>query len=57
MQARMLELVATTRLVGLLRSQRRPDDESESLRAVYDTFGEGYDEVQLVAARELLDAR
>lgn len=50
----MYELAALTRLVGLRRQTGRSPDGSERLAEVYATFTEGLDEIQLVAARELL---
>jgi predicted ATPase/class 3 adenylate cyclase len=53
-QARLTELSALTRLVGLLRAQGRTPDGADELRALYETFTEGFDEPELVAARTIL---
>ncbi len=51
---RLIELSATTRLVGRSRRQGADGDLSGALAALYETFDEGFDEPELVAARELL---
>jgi predicted ATPase len=53
--ARISHLVAATRLADLRRSTPRGDQAHAAVRAVYDTFTEGLDIPQLVAARALLD--
>jgi hypothetical protein len=53
--ARMVHLIAATRLASLRRSAPGHDAALEALRAVYDTFTEGFDTPQLVAARAVLD--
>jgi len=47
-------LTASTRLVTLRREVGRTPDGSEELATVYATFTEGYDEHDLVVAREVL---
>jgi predicted ATPase/class 3 adenylate cyclase len=47
-------LRAQTRLVTLNRELGRTPDGSEKLREIYDSFDEGLDEADLVAAREVL---
>ncbi len=51
---RLIELSATTRLVHLLRERGAEADEADALAELYETFDEGLDEPELVAARELL---
>ncbi|GAB3197010.1 LuxR family transcriptional regulator [Geodermatophilus arenarius] len=53
--ARMIHLIAATRLATLRRSTPRRDEALADLRAAYDGFTEGFDTPQLVAARALLD--
>ncbi|MEE9177505.1 MAG: adenylate/guanylate cyclase domain-containing protein [Acidimicrobiia bacterium] len=50
----LVELHALTRLVALRRRMGSTPDASEELAAVYSAFTEGFDEHDLVAARELL---
>ena len=49
---RLIELAATTRLASLLPEDTQVKDD---LRALYDTFTEGFDEPELKAARGLLE--
>ena len=56
MQARMVELQAETRLVRLHDVLGEPDP-GDALRAVYATFTEGFDTVDLRTASALLEAR
>jgi hypothetical protein len=51
---RLVELMATTRLVRLLRDRGADADESDALAILYETFDEGFDEPELVTTRELL---
>jgi predicted ATPase/class 3 adenylate cyclase len=51
----LAELKAHTGLVQLRRLRRQADDGSADLGALYDAFQEGFDELDLVAARALLD--
>jgi predicted ATPase/class 3 adenylate cyclase len=53
---RMAELQAATRLASLHRGTPREDDALRQLRDVYNSFTEGHDAAQLVAARTVLDA-
>jgi hypothetical protein len=53
--ARIGHLVAATRLAKVRRGTPRGDGAHVALRAVYETFTEGFDIPQLVAARALLD--
>jgi hypothetical protein len=57
MGVRLVELAARSHLVGLLRGQGRSTDDAEELRALYATFTEGFDEPDLLEARELLVER
>ena len=50
----LVELQALTRLVALRRASGRTPDGSEELAAAYAGFTEGFDEHDLVVARELL---
>jgi tetratricopeptide (TPR) repeat protein len=50
-----LELRAATSFAQLLRDQGRPADAMALLRPVYDRFTEGFDTVDLQAAKALLD--
>jgi predicted ATPase/class 3 adenylate cyclase len=50
----LVKLQALTRLVGLRRGMSQSPDGSEELANLYNTFTEGLDEHDLVAARELL---
>jgi predicted ATPase len=50
----LFELQARTRLVQLLRAMKRTPDGHQELAALYGTFTEGFDEPDLVAARELI---
>jgi len=52
----LVELQALTRLVGLRRSTGKSPDRSEELESLYDTFTDGLEEHDLVAAREVLSA-
>ena len=52
---RMAELQAATRLATLHRGTPREQASLQQLRDVYDSFTEGHDTVQLVAARAVLD--
>jgi hypothetical protein len=54
--ARLTELSALIRIVSLLRAQGRTPDGFEELRALYETFTEGFDEPELVAARAILES-
>jgi predicted ATPase/class 3 adenylate cyclase len=51
---RLLELRATTRLVDHLRARGLHPDGSAELRGLYEGFTEGFDEPELVTARETL---
>ena len=53
---RMSELQAATRLATLRRGTPREQASLQQLRDVYNSFTEGYDTVQLVAARTVLEA-
>ena len=53
---RMADLRAATRLATLHRGTPREQASQQQLRDVYDSFTEGHDTVQLVAARTVLDA-
>jgi predicted ATPase len=50
------ELRAATSLAQLLRDQGRPADAMALLQPVYDRFTEGFDTVDLQAAKALIDA-
>jgi tetratricopeptide (TPR) repeat protein len=50
------ELRAATSLARLLRDQGRPADAMALLQRIYDRFTEGFDTVDLQAAKELIDA-
>ena len=52
---RMAELQAATRLATLHRGTPREHESLRQLRDVYNSFTEGHDTVQLVAARTVLD--
>ena len=52
---RMAELQAATQLATLHRGTPREQASLQQLRDVYDSFTEGHDTVQLVAARAVLD--
>jgi hypothetical protein len=52
---RMVELQAATRLATLHRGTLREQASLQQLREVYNSFTEGHDTVQLVAARTVLD--
>ena len=52
---RIAELQAATRLATLHRGTPREQASLQQLRDVYDSFTEGHDTVQLVAARAVLD--
>ena len=52
---RMAELQAATRLATLHRGTPREQASVQQLRDVYDSFTEGHDTLQLVAARTVLD--
>jgi predicted ATPase len=51
-----LELRAATSFARLLRDQGRPADAMALLHPVYDRFTEGFDTVDLQAAKALIDA-
>jgi predicted ATPase len=51
-----LELRAATSLARLLRDQDRPADAMALLQPIYDRFTEGFDTVDLQAAKALIDA-
>ena len=53
--ARISHLVAATRLADLRRGTARGDEAHAALRTVYNTFTEGFDIPQLMAARALLN--
>jgi predicted ATPase len=53
---RMSELRAATRLTRLLRASGARRDEGAELRRVFDTFTEGFETLDLVEARAVLDA-
>ncbi|MEX1126663.1 MAG: AAA family ATPase, partial [Acidimicrobiia bacterium] len=50
----LIELQAWTRLVGLRREMGHSPDGSEELAALYATFTEGFDEHDLIMARQVL---
>ena len=52
---RMAELQAATKLATLHRGTPREQASLQQLRDVYDSFTEGHDTAQLVAARTVLD--
>jgi tetratricopeptide (TPR) repeat protein len=54
-QARMFELRATVRLVRLWQAQDRRDEARELLDGIYGWFTEGFDTVDLVEAKALLE--
>jgi len=54
-QSRSLELRAATSLAQLLAQQGRRDEARESLAEIYGWFSEGFDTVDLKAAKALLD--
>jgi predicted ATPase len=54
-EAKSLELRAATSLARLWRSQGKADDARDLLAPVYDWFTEGFDTVDLKAAKHLLD--
>lgn len=49
-----IELQALTRLVTVRRAMRTTPDGSDDLAALYDSFTEGFEEHDLIAAREVL---
>jgi predicted ATPase len=51
-----LELRAATSFARLLRDQGRPADAMALLQPVYDRFTEGFDTIDLQAAKALIDA-
>jgi len=53
-ELRLIELKARTRQVGLRRMTGRSPDGSDELAEVYATFTEGFDEHDLVMARDML---
>jgi hypothetical protein len=52
----MAELQAATRLANLHRGAPREQASLQQLREVYNSFTEGHDTAQLIAARTVLDA-
>jgi hypothetical protein len=54
-KARMVELEALSRLAAARRGAAHQEDTVRRLRQLYDTFTEGFDSPQLVAARAVLD--
>ena len=54
-KARMVELEALTRLAAVRRGAPHQEDTVRRLRQLYDTFTEGFDSLQLAAARAVLD--
>jgi len=55
MDAKMLELQATTSLTRLLATQRRRDEARAMLAEIYGWFTEGFDTADLKDAKALLD--
>ena len=55
MQAKSLELRATTSLARLLASQDRRDEARTILAEIYGWFTEGFDTADLIDAKTLLD--
>jgi predicted ATPase len=55
MDAKMLELQATTSLARLLATQRRRDEARAMLAEIYGWFTEGFDTADLKDAKALLD--
>ena len=55
MQAKSLELRATTSLARLLASQDRRDEARAMLADIYNWFTEGFDTADLIDAKTLLD--
>ena len=53
--ARLTELQTMTHLVAFRRSRGQDPDASTELSALYETFTEGFDELPVRAAREVLD--
>ena len=51
---KLIQLQALNRLVGLRRELGKTPDGSEELRQHYSSFTEGFEELELIAARELL---
>jgi predicted ATPase len=54
-QARLFELRAAVRLGRLWRAQGRRDEAGELLSGIYGWFTEGFDAVDLVEAKALLE--
>jgi len=54
MQAKSLELRATTSLARLLASQDRRDEARAMLAEIYNWFTEGFDTADLIDAKTLL---
>jgi predicted ATPase/class 3 adenylate cyclase len=50
----LIELQGLTRLVGLRRESGRSPDGSDQLASLYSTFTEGFDEYDMVMARQML---
>jgi len=50
----LVQLDAMTRLVTLRRQMGKHPDGTDELAAIYASFGDGFEEVQLVAARQVL---
>jgi tetratricopeptide (TPR) repeat protein len=55
--ARMLQLRAALRLCRLGRERGEPEPGDRALRAVYETFAEGFTTADLIEARSLLEGR
>jgi len=55
LEVRMLQLRAATRLTRLWREVGKRPDGTDELRGVYETFTEGFDTLDLVEARAVLD--
>ena len=52
----LVALMAATRLTRLRRQTGREPDGTDRLRLIYDRFTEGFEEQEMVMARNLLDS-
>jgi hypothetical protein len=57
LDARMSQLRASLRLCRLWRDQGKPVELGRPLRAIYETFTEGFATVDLLEARDVLEGR